>query len=76
MARRLTPTAASRHESLLATERDLRREVSRLRREEEYLVLKVRQAREQVRYYERLLDLLKRDWEGTPGLAELVRRFG
>ncbi len=51
-------------------------ELVRLRREEEYLSLKVRQAREQVRYYEGLLDLLRRDWGKAPGLSELVRRLG
>jgi hypothetical protein len=63
-------------EALLASERDLLAEVARTRREEEYLVLKVRQAREQVRYYERLLELLRRDWGQDPGLSSLVRRLG
>jgi hypothetical protein len=74
--RRLTSTAVSKQESLLATERELLEEAARLRREEEYLTLKVRQAREQVRYYEHLLALLKRDWSQDPGLAALFRRFG
>jgi hypothetical protein len=74
--RRVLPSTIDRYETLRTTERDLAAEVDRLRREEEYLVLKVRQAREQVRYYERLLDLLKRDWGRDPGLATLVRRFG
>ena len=51
-------------------------EVTRLRKEEEYLDLKVRQAREQVRYYEQLLALLRRDWGKSPGLSDLVRRLG
>jgi hypothetical protein len=76
MPRRVLPSTIDRYESLRATERDLVAEVGRLRREEDYLVLKVRQAREQVRYYERLLDLLKRDWGRDPGLATLVRRLG
>jgi hypothetical protein len=74
--RRGPSSAADRHEALLATERDLVAEAQRLRREEEYLLLKVRQAREQVRYYERLLELLKRDWGRDPSLTHLVRRFG
>jgi hypothetical protein len=76
MARRGLVSALDRQEALLATERDLLAEVRRLRREEEYLSLKVRQAREQVRYYERLLELLKRDWGRDPGLSSLLRRLG
>ena len=76
MPRRALASALDRQEALLATERDLLAEVQRLRREEEYLALKVRQAREQVRFYERLLELLKRDWGRDPGLTALVRRFG
>ena len=63
-------------ETLLATHREVEAELARLRREEEYLLLKVRQAREQVRYYEGLLTLLRRDWGKTPGLSDLVRRLG
>ncbi len=65
-----------RHEALLATQRELSAELARLAREEEYLELKVRQAREQVRYYEGLLELLRRDWGKVPGHSELLRRFG
>ena len=65
-----------RIEVLLETEREILAEVARTRREEEYLLLKVRQAREQVLYYERLLKLLRRDWGQDPGLASLVRRLG
>ncbi len=63
-------------EALLATHREVEAELERLRREEEYLLLKVRQAREQVRYYEGLLTLLRRDWGKAPGLSDLVRRLG
>jgi hypothetical protein len=76
MPRRVLPSTIDRYESLRTAERELVAEVGRLRREEDYLVLKVRQAREQVRYYERLLELLKRDWGRDPSLATLVRRFG
>jgi hypothetical protein len=76
VARRPSLTLADREESLLATQREMLSEVNRLRREEEYLDLKVRQAREQVRYYEDLLTLLRRDWGKTPGLTDLVRRLG
>lgn len=61
---------------LAQVRRELVAELTRLAREEEYLRLKVRQAREQVRYYEGLLDLLRRDWGRAPGLSELVRRLG
>ena len=67
---------SDRLEFLRSTERDLTGEVARLRREEEYLRLKVRQAREQVRYYEGLLELLRRDWGSSPGLSDLVRKIG
>ncbi len=76
MPRRLLPSTTARQEALLATEQELVAEVARTRREEEYLLLKVRQAREQVRYYERLLELLKRDWAQDPALASIVRRLG
>ena len=66
---------SDRIEFLRSTERDLAGEVARLRREEEYLRLKVRQAREQVRYYEGLLTLLRRDYGRAPSLAEVVRRL-
>lgn len=67
---------SDRQESLLASQRELSAELTRLTREEEYLLLKVRQAREQVRYYEGLLALLRRDWGKTPGLSDLVRKLG
>ena len=61
---------------LVSTQRRLEAEIGQLRREEEYLSLKVRQAREQARYYEGLLTLLRRDFGTTPGLSDLVRRLG
>lgn len=76
MPRRPLHSTIDRSEALLAAEQDLLEEVAATKREEEYLVLKVRQAREQVRYYERLLELLKRDWGQDPGLSSLVRRLG
>ncbi len=76
MSRPLLRSTTAKEDALLATEQELLAEVARTRREEEYLLLKVRQAREQVRYYERLLELLKRDWGADPALAALVRRLG
>jgi hypothetical protein len=67
---------SDKFQQLRATQRELLAELFRLEREEEYLRLKVRQAREQVRYYESLLTLLRRDWGKAPGLSELVRRLG
>jgi hypothetical protein len=67
---------SDREEALLAVRRQLSSELVRLQREEEYLTLKVRQAREQVRYYEGLLQLLRRDWGKTTGLSDFVRKLG
>jgi len=67
---------SDRHETLLATQRELLSELLRLQREEQYLTIKVRQAREQVRYYEGLLQLLRRDWGKPAGLSDIVRRLG
>jgi len=66
---------SDRLEFLRATEQELAGQIGQLRREEEYLRLKVRQAREQVRYYEGLLALLRRDYGRAPPLAEVVRRL-
>jgi len=74
MPRALPPT--DRQEALASAQRQLVAEIEQLTREEEYLLLKVRQAREQVRYYEGLLSLLRRDLGATPGLPDLVRRLG
>lgn len=67
---------SARREFLRTTERDLLGEVSRLRREEEYLRLKVRQAREQLHYYDGLLRLLRRDLGRRTSLTDVVRRLG
>jgi len=61
---------------LRLSRRELVAELVRLEREEDYLRLKVRQAREQVRYYDGLLSLLRRDLGKAPGLSELVRKLG
>jgi len=50
--------------------------MARLEREEEYLRRQVREAREQVRYYEGLLTVLRRDWGRPAPLADLVRKLG
>ena len=65
-----------RQELLVSTQHRLEAEIGQLRREEEYLLLKVRQAQEQARYYEGLLTLLRRDFGSPQGLPELFRRLG
>jgi hypothetical protein len=50
-------------------------ELDRLHQEESYLLTQVRQAEEQVRYYEGLLSKLRRDWGRPSRLPELVRRI-
>ena len=67
---------SDRQESLESAQREVLAELEQVRREEEYLLLKVRQAHEQVRYYEGLLSLLRRDLGKAPGLSDLVRRLG
>ena len=71
-----TVPLSGRHDALLETQREISVELERVRREEAYLLLKVRQAREQVRYYEGLLTLLRRDWGRAPGLSDLLRKLG
>ena len=73
MPRATLPT--DRQNALVANQRQLLAEVDRLRREEEYLLQKIREAHEQVQYYEGLLGLLRRDWGRNPGLTELVRKL-
>lgn len=73
------PTPGSLHDrqaSLELLRQELEAEVRQLTREEATLQDQVRQAQEQVRYYEGLLVQLRRDWGETPALARLVRRLG
>ncbi len=67
---------SDRIEHLEGFQKQLLVELDVLQREEAYLSLKVRQAREQVRYYEGLLALFRRDLGRPPGLSQLVRRMG
>ena len=76
MPRGAYSSLGDRQENLLASRQEVEAQVTRLKREEEYLLLQVRQAREQVRYYEELLSLLRRDWGKTAPLQELVRKLG
>lgn len=69
-------TLEGRSSPLSAERAELEGAIRRLRREEEYLTLQIRQARDQVRYYEGLLHLLKNDWGRTPGVRDMLRKLG
>jgi hypothetical protein len=75
MPPRSTPPL-DRRESLLAARQQTEAEVQQLTREEEYLLRQLREAREQVRYYEGLLAVLRKDWGKPPPFADLVRKLG
>jgi len=64
-----------RPDALRAAQVEAEAELQRLVREEEYLLRQIREARDQVRYYEGLLVVLRRDWGRTPPLAALVRKL-
>lgn len=65
-----------RQASLVTQRHEMEAEIARLAREEEYLHRQVREAAEQVRYYESLLTTLRRHWGERESLAKLVRRLG
>ena len=65
-----------RFASLASARRDAEAEIARLGREERFLQSQLKQADEQVRYYEGLLTVLRREWGKPRRLAEIVRRFG
>jgi hypothetical protein len=74
--RQATPDSLHDKQASLETLRqDAEDEAARLAREEATLIEQVRQAQEQVRYYEGLLIQLRRDWGRTPALEKLVRRL-
>ena len=75
--RQPTPTSLhDRHQLLLEARAAAEAESARLAREQEYLLSQIRQAEEQVRHYEGLLTLLRRDWGGkSPPLFDLVRKL-
>ena len=74
--RRPTPHSLhGKHQDLLTARDEAEAEVARLARETEYLESQIRQAEEQVRYYEGLLSLLRKDWGKPPALRELVRKL-
>ncbi|MCI4361273.1 MAG: hypothetical protein L3J91_06170 [Thermoplasmata archaeon] len=75
--RRPTPTSLhDRHQTLLDARADAEAEEAHLLREEEYLSTQIRQAEEQVRHYQSLLVMLRKDWGGkSPPFYELVRKL-
>ncbi len=62
--------------ALQAERERVERELVRLRREEQDLEEQVRRAREQVRYYDVLLQRLKSEWSRAPSADDVVRRMG
>ncbi len=69
------PSESDRAESLVREAQSLEAELGRLAQEEEFVELQIRQAREQVAYYEDLLRLLRKDWGQVSGLADLLLRM-
>lgn len=70
------PASSDELDVRLRTERDrVERQVDRLRREEHDLLEQIRRAREQVRYYDSLVQRLKNDWTGKPTAGDVVRRL-
>lgn len=76
MPRRLRGFLGASPDSLASRREALERELSEVRREEEYLARQVRRAREQVQYYERMLGELKTAWGRRAPLAEYIRHRG
>ncbi len=64
-----------KHETLLRAREEAEAEIRRLHREEEFLRGQIREARDQVRYYETLLASLRRDWGRPTALAAMVRKL-
>jgi hypothetical protein len=76
MVRRTATSFHDRERTLREARAEASAEVARLEREERYLAQQVRDAEDQVRYYERLLGKLRRDWGRPAGLPEIVRKLG
>lgn len=74
--RRATPVSLQdRQEQLERLRQETEAEELRLVREEASLKQQVKEAMEQLRYYEGLLVQLRRDWGTTPALARLLKRL-
>ncbi|MCI4348980.1 MAG: hypothetical protein L3J93_02010 [Thermoplasmata archaeon] len=76
MARRTATSLHDKQQTLVEARAEATAEVARLAREEQFLIDQVRQAQEQVRYYEGLLAKLRRDWGRPERLPQIVRRLG
>lgn len=76
MVRRTAASLQDRAQALLEARDAASVEVARLEREEQYLAQQVRDAEDQVRYYERLLAKLRQDWGRPARLPEIVRKLG
>jgi hypothetical protein len=76
MVRRTPASLHDKQQSLIAAREETEAEVSRLEREERFLQEQLKEAREQVRYYESLLASLRSEWGRDPPLARLVRKLG
>lgn len=70
------PPLVDRTASLSEERARLEGEIGRLLREEEYLETQLRNAREQVRYYEALIETQRSEWSGRRGVRELLRGLG
>ncbi len=74
--RQVTPESLhDRRAELERLRQETEAEEHRLVREEASLKAQVKEAREQLRYYEGLLVQLRRDWGSTPALAKLLKRL-
>ncbi|MFG1530631.1 MAG: hypothetical protein AAFA34_05095 [Thermoplasmata archaeon] len=69
------PSESDRAAGLARELQRLEAELGRLAYEEEFVDLQIRQAREQIAYYEQLLKLLRKDWGQVSGLADLLQRM-
>jgi hypothetical protein len=75
--RRASPAVLhDRLSTLLSQRREAEAEFNRLVQEERFLATQRKEAEEQVRYYEGLLNVMRRDWGKPRHLADLVRRLG
>ena len=73
MPRGTPDSLADRAATLDSLRQEAEAEAALLGREEASLLEQVRQAKEQVRYYEDLLVQLRRDWGRTPALTRMIR---
>lgn len=75
MPRGIPVSLHDRTASLQSLRLEAEAEADRLMREEATLVEQLRQAKEQVRYYEQLLIQLRRQWGRRPALTRILRNL-